>query len=376
MRHSGVTVTVAIASKLLVFLALASTTAFAEKVEPMPAVASVDEADTYQIARLTGPGSINNTAARWNVYGTDLGRMFEHRGRIYMAFGDTYGPPGRPPRFGSDWRRNVLAWLQDSNPVDGLTFAGMVTDARGHAKEILASRHGAGGELTVIPTSGVSVDGRMFLHYMSVHEFGPPGQWSLNFSGLAYSDDNGQHWTKAPDALWPGDSNFGQVDFVAVGDFVYVFGIPGGRFGHAELARVQKPHLLELRRYEYWDGSGWVRDINDAATVVPAPVGELSVEWNSHYRKWLMMYLNDDDAVNAVVLRTAACLTGPWSDERIVVTAEQVPQLYAPAIAPRWNNGPDIYFALSRFDLYDVFWWHTALANEPPSDAPARCVSP
>src|SRR3712207_9486665 len=122
MRHSGVTVTVAIASKLLVFLALASTTAFAEKVEPMPAVASVDEADTYQIARLTGPGSINNTAARWNVYGTDLGRMFEHRGRIYMAFGDTYGPPGRPPRFGSDWRRNVLAWLQDSNPVDGLTF--------------------------------------------------------------------------------------------------------------------------------------------------------------------------------------------------------------------------------------------------------------
>lgn len=75
---------------------------------------------------------------------------------------------------------------------------------------------------------------------MSVHEFGPPGQWSLNHSGLAYSDDNGLTWTKSPDAVWPGDSNFGQVAFVKSGEEVYLFGIPGGRFGHAELARVAK----------------------------------------------------------------------------------------------------------------------------------------
>jgi hypothetical protein len=69
----------------------------------------VDHDNTFEIARLTGPDSINNTHERWNVYGTDLGSMFEHRGRIYMAFGDTFGAPGHPPEFGDDWRSNAMA---------------------------------------------------------------------------------------------------------------------------------------------------------------------------------------------------------------------------------------------------------------------------
>jgi hypothetical protein len=335
----------------------------------------VDKADTYQIARLTGPSSINRTDLRWHVYGTDLGHMFEHRGQLYMLFGDTFGPPGQPPTFGSDWRKNVLAWMRDSNPRDGLTFDAMATDRPGHAKELVGGSDVPGEEVTVIPTNGVSVGTRMFLHYMAVREWGPPGEWWLNRSGLAYSDDDGHTWTVS-DAFWPGDSNFGQVAFVEKGRYVYLFGIPGGRFGAAKLARVDRSHLLDLGRYEYWDGTGWADDQDAAAVVVPAPVGELSVQWSSHYRKWLMMYLNDDDSVNAVVLRTAGCLTGPWSEERVVVTADEVPQLYAPYMPPRWNSGPDIYFALSRFNFYDVFWWHTSLDEEPKGTEAARCVSP
>ncbi|MPY81654.1 MAG: DUF4185 domain-containing protein, partial [Actinophytocola sp.] len=90
---------------------------------------------------------------------------------------------------------------------------------------------------------------------------------------------------------------------------------------------------------------------------------ELSVQWNSYYQKWLMTYLNDDDEVNAIELRTADRLTGPWSAPQTVVTAEEVPALYAPYLPPRWNDGPDIYFTLSRFDHYDVFWWHTSLTR-------------
>ncbi len=92
---------------------------------------------------------------------------------------------------------------------------------------------------------------------------------------------------------------------------------------------------------------------------MPAPVGELSVQYNSYYRTWLMTYLNDE--TDAVVLRTAPELTGPWSDEQTVVTAQEAPALYAPFMPPRWNNGPDIYFALSQFGPYNVFWWHTSL---------------
>ena len=74
---------------------------------------------------------------------------------------------------------------------------------------------------------------------------------------------------------------------------------------------------------------------------MPAPVGELSVRWNSHYVKWLMMYLNED--MYAIVWRMADCLTGPWSEERTVATGEEYPQLYAPHTLPRWNNRPEIY---------------------------------
>lgn len=111
--------------------------------------------------------------------------------------------------------------------------------------------------------------------------------------------------------------------------------------------------------------------------MVPAPVGELSVQWNSFYGKWLMTYLNDADDVDAVVIRTADCLTRPWGEERIVVTADEVPSLYAPYLPPRWNDGPDLYFALSLFGPYDVYWWHTSLDGDPASDVEeARCVAP
>jgi hypothetical protein len=314
--------------------------------------------DTQEVARLTGPGSINETDRRWFVYGTDLGHMFEHRGRTYMVFGDTFGPPGKPPAFGEDWRSNVMAFSRDRDPSDGLSFEGMITDRPGHAKELIDQPTVPGEEVTVIPTNGVSDGRRMYLHYMAVREWGPPGEWWLNRSGLAYSDDDGQTWALS-DRVWDGDSNFGQVAFVERGRHVYLFGIPGGRFGGARLARVERHDLLSSDRYEYWDGRRWVRDESAATTIVPAPVGELSVAWNRHHRRWLMMYL--DDAADEVVLRTSKRLTGPWSDPRTVVTAAEVPSLYAPYLHPRLSGGRDIYFALSRFDQYDVFWWRTSL---------------
>jgi Domain of unknown function (DUF4185) len=320
---------------------------------------AVDRSDTYEITQLTGPESINDTGARWNVFGTDLGSMFEHRGRTYMAFGDTFGPPGRPPEFGDDWRSNVMAYTRDRDPRDGLTFEGMIEDRPGHAKELILNEQVPGEEVTIIPTYGTAVGRRMYLHYMAVSFWGPPGQWDLSQSGWAYSDDDGQNWTVSPTAVFDGTSNFGQVAVVERGRHVYVYGIPGGRFGHVELARVDKHHLLDLGRYEYWDGSGWSGDPDRAAEVVPAPAGELSVRWNSHYRKWLMMYLDEHKA--AVVLRTADRVTGPWSEADTVVTAQEAPQLYAPYLPPRFDHGPDIYFALSKFGPYDVFWWHTSL---------------
>ena len=331
--------------------------------QPMPITNG--RATTYRLTREDGPGSINRTDLRWNVYGADLGHTLLHRNTLYMVFGDTFGGPAADP-FNSqthdDWRSNTMAWIEKTaNPLHGLSFGGMITDKPGHAKELLSSVKLSGNEITVIPTYGVSVEPRMFLHYMSVREWGTPGHWTLNYSGLAYSDDDGQSWTKDQQMTWPGESNFGQVAIVEQEGYLYFFGIPGGRYGSVQLARVEPRAILDKTAYHYWTGDSWrANDPGAAATIVPAPVGELSVRWNSYYKKWLMMYLNDP--VARIVLRTADNLTGPWSAEQIIVTGQQFPQLYAPYITPLWNDGPDIFYTMSLYGPYCVYVMQTRIS--------------
>jgi hypothetical protein len=331
---------------------------------PTPTPITNGHTVTYQIARENGTGSINQTDSRWGLYGADLGHTFMHRGRMYMVFGDSFGGAAANPFFSqnhTDWRSNTMARISaTTNPSHGLLFDEMITDQPEHAKELLHSLKVSGNEITVIPTYGVSVAPRMFLHYMSVNTWGQPGHWTLNYSGLAYSDDDGQNWTKDQNMTWPAESNFGQVAIVENENYLYFFGIPGGRYGGLQLARVEPQAILDKTAYGYWDGSAWQANKPGAsATIVPAPVGELSVRWNSYYKKWLMMYLNDPQ--DRIVLRTAGSLTGPWSAERVIVTADQYPQLYAPYITPLWNDGPDIFYTMSLYGPYCVYLMRTRL---------------
>lgn len=332
-----------------------------------PAPAPDEELGVTQIARLTaGPDALNRTDLDWDVFGADLGHTFLYGRRMAMVFGDTFGAPATAEGFRSvrhgDWRSNSMGWIDPPpDPRDGLVLTSMVTDRPGHAKELLASKKIDNVERTVIPTFGVAVHDRLFLHYMSVRHWIQPGRWTLNHSGLAYSADFGQHWTKDPTVVWPGDSNFGQVAILESDGYLYFFGIPGGRYGGVQLARVRPGRILDYAGYRYWDGAAWTPSIAAAATIVPPNVGELSVRWNSYYQRWLMMYL--DDPAGQIQLRTSTRLTGPWSAPIVVTTSLRYPTLYAPYITPLWNDSEDIYFTMSVFDTYGVYLLRTSLVG-------------
>lgn len=306
--------------------------------------------------QITGPGSPNQTYKRWNVGGTDLGFTFYHQDSLYMVFGDTYG------RERDDWRSNTMAKLTDvDSAAAGLEIEAFISDPTGRASELLSSQKVYWVEQTVIPTNGISVGDRMYLHYMSVRRWVAPGQWRINHAGLAYSDNDGQTWVKAG-PMWGETSNFGQVAFAQGGgdpDMVYAFGIPAGRYGQVRLARVPADSMLQPGAYRYWDGSGWSPSENAATPIVPAPVGELSVVWNEYLGRWVMMYL--DERHGAIVVRTSDELTGPWTKPRLVTTARDHPQLYAPFIIPFRSGEPEIFFTMSRWDSYNVYLMHLQL---------------
>lgn len=326
--------------------------------DPTPAPLEIEP---VIISQLTGAGSPARTDERWNITGTDLGFTFEHNGTLYMVFGDTWGRDGDE---GADWRSNTMA-IVEPHPEHGYVLVDAITDANGEAKELLASLKQPGTEYTVIPTSGIAVGERMYLHYMSIRDW-DEHWWGykepvVNGAGFAWSDNLGQDWVKDDAARWIGNSPFTQTAIVADNDDIYVFGTPAGRFGPARLFRVAGEHLLQPEHYEFWNGEDWGPNLDQAAEVVPAPVGELSVRWSPHHQRWLMMYLNDE--THNIVLRTAERLQGPWSDEHIVVTADEYPTLYGPFLLP--ITGPDIYFTMSIFSPdYQVFLVQLTPASE------------
>jgi hypothetical protein len=134
------------------------------------------------------------------------------------------------------------------------------------------------------------------------------------------------------------------------------------------LARVAQDKVLEANAYRYYSGSGapgtaWSAEEAAAATIVPAPVGELSVMWNAFLERWIMTYLDEKQA--AIVIREAPELWGPWSPSLQLVSGRSFPALYGAFLHPWYveNNGESIYFTMSQWGPYSVFWMRADLVK-------------
>jgi hypothetical protein len=232
-----------------------------------------------------------------------------------------------------------------------------VQDSRCHAAEILSSRKVANWETTVIPTSGFAIGDRQYLSYMSVRRWSViPGLWWTNYGGIAYSDDDGQTWTKDPYAKWNnifGFDGFQVASMVPVGDWVYMFGTPNGRIGTVGLARVPKNDVLNKTAYQYWVAGNWVPVASGVATPVMVGLSsELSVRYDADRAVWQMSYL--DPVRGAIVLREAAEPQGNWSEPSTLMSGTDYPKIYGGFMHP-WSTPDALYFAASEWDSYNTY---------------------
>nr|WP_090276905.1 DUF4185 domain-containing protein [Mycolicibacterium komanii]CRL70579.1 peptidase S15 [Mycolicibacterium komanii] len=372
---------------------------------------------TQFISWVTGPYA--DTVDRFSVGGTDLGIMWDNgiveddpntpeieRRQILIAFGDTFFDGN----MSEDWRSNIIMrsedWylangmeIPDGEWYNGNMFGGAPLGPDGfptRARQVIWPE-GLPAGITLIPTAGISVpvEGSrygaiQYVSFMSVTNWGAPGQWTTNYSAIAWSDDNGETFHVAPETVrynqpWSGNQNFQQMAFVRGDDgYVYVYGTPNGRQGAAYLARVPEQDILDLSKYEYWNGgsawggapAGWIKGNPSAATYVFGveqgscgatsagnQVSEMSVQYNKQLKKYVALH---GDQFNNIVMRTSDTPQGTWSAPKVLMN-QQPGGIYAPMMHP-WSpstqgTGTDLYWNLSLWDSYNVMLMKTDLSK-------------
>lgn len=361
----------------------AATTQTPAAAQPAPAPAaaagppSTAPPGTSLVGWVTGPDSPNKTIPRFAITGTDLGIMWDNgdpsNRQVLMAFGDTNGYCQIP---GKQWRYNTLMRTSDGaltntiavpDGVVGNKYSGAPVWRAGIAKQVINSINAAPEETGIIPTAGVAVGQNQFMNFMSIKSWDNNGAWTTNFSAIAVSPDNGETWGVYPGTIRTpaaGNEKFQMGAFLKPGPgdpYIYSFGTPNGRGGSAYIARVNPALIPDLTKYEYWnsDSNSWVPGNPAAATpVIPGPVGEMSAQFNSYLKQYLVLYCNGN---NDVVMRTAPAPQGPWGPEQMLVSSMQIPGgIYAPFLHP-WSTGRELYYTLSLWSAYNVMLMHTVL---------------
>lgn len=310
------------------------------------------------VGLFTGDASANLTRERYNVGGTDLGIPVVHDGRLYLFFGDSFaGDDAGRPMEGGVWRSNLLAYSDDDDFSDGLRLDGFITGqglAKQQAIELISSKKVPGIEHTVIPTGAISVDGVLYSYFMSIKEWGAPGQWTINYGGLARSENDGQSFHKLKEVEFDAD-RFGQIAPIQVGEMIYFIGVGGGRFGDAYLMRVSQDQIEEQDAYEYYAGlvDGEARfssNVEDSVAVADGPVGEPSIMYNDYLEEYVLTYLDEHRA--AIVMRVAKEPWGPYSEKVDMIRSHDYPALYGGFVheAMTADNGRTFYFTMSMWD--------------------------
>jgi hypothetical protein len=322
------------------------------------ATATAPEADAYvagrgsMVARLTGPGAMNDTLGKYNILGTDLGILWDNgQNEVLAAFGDTQSFDGWSILHGQLFhiRSNVLLRSRDRDLYNGMTFTSHA-GGMGYAKRLVKPTH---REITIVPTGGISVNGKQYMGIQAVNLWGDAGRWQTRYGALAVSGNNGETFPRvtAYRPNYKGNRKFQQVAMMKDRGFVYVYGTPSGRYGAVYLARVPEKKIEDLGAYEYWSVTRWVKNAPSAATpIMSAPTGELSVAYNRYLGRYVSLATRD-----GATMRTSPNPEGPWTAGHNIVPGNDPIGGYAPFIHPWSLDGPTMFFTYSIWHGYQVY---------------------
>jgi len=259
---------------------------------------------TGDVDRASGQPTLSETGKRFGILSTDLGSSFEHDGRLFFLFGDTWGRPGD---------RDVLAWTE-SKTLERILL-NFYRDKDG--KWLPLTVPGVDQGAFDVPSGGVSVGGKMYVIVTT--------DWSLEKgvmgrSVLAVSQDDGRSFQALYDLSC---TKFINVSFWSSGGWLYIFGSGSYRKSDVYLARTRPADLTDRSRLLYFHGFNlkglpqWSARESEAVPLFHHPVvGEFSVAYCPPVRRYVLLY--NSTSPRGIILRSAATPWGPWSEGEVI----------------------------------------------------------
>jgi hypothetical protein len=293
-------------------LAVPSQPVMAEGLERLAYV----EGSSVKVCQLTGDEdrqtkqpTLSRTAARAGVVATDLGSSFEHHGRLFFLFGDTWRfADGRDGGVADD----VLAWTDSRDPGKIKLSFHLGANGQFSPLRVPGIRHGP----FEVPLNGVSLGGRMFVVFATDASL---LQLTCR-SVLAVSDDDGKTFRQVYElstdkfrvvALWKADP------------WLYIYGSGDYRRSNVCLARVKQADILRRGEIRYFQGTSadgspqWSEHESDATVLFDHKVvGELSVAYCPSVARYVMLY--NSTAPRGIAMRSASQPWGPWSELEVI----------------------------------------------------------
>lgn len=295
----------------------------------------------FQPPRLT----LNQTASRFGLAGTDNGSSFMFNDRLWLLFGDsvpTANFRNRPNEGVAGGRssdyNDSIAYTTDTTASNCLSLQ-FITGARGAFASPVVETRPSQKPVTLrtneVPEAGIADGGKAYVVFSTDNTASNP------VNGQSHPAGGGSRTVVASTADMRGghfgylyDLSTDKFTYVSLADgsdgYIYIWGVraAGNNFRHSPPYLARKPigGMGQATNIQYFSGltsSGQPAFTSQEASAVPLfhdqpsdCIGELSSQWNPYLQRWLMLYNcanNSKRNPRGIYARTAIQPWGPWS---------------------------------------------------------------